>query len=94
MREWLDTLGRFNVPCALVSALDRQTVQVCRAASARAMLEHQDSKAALANCCVLLAVLQLSHMQLCRPEPRSCLLIFLRQCITWVLDPACVSSSC
>lgn len=28
VREWLDTLGRFNVPCALVSALDRQTVQV------------------------------------------------------------------
>lgn len=26
--EWLDTLGRFNVPCALVSALDRATVQV------------------------------------------------------------------
>lgn len=28
VREWLDTLGRFNVPCALVSALDRKTVQV------------------------------------------------------------------
>ena len=28
VREWLDTLGRFNVPCALVSALDRSTVQV------------------------------------------------------------------
>lgn len=31
VREWLDTLGRFNVPCALVSALDRQTVQAALA---------------------------------------------------------------
>jgi hypothetical protein len=28
VREWLHTLGRFNVPCALVSSLDRTTVQV------------------------------------------------------------------
>ena len=27
VREWLDTLGRFNIPCALVSSLDRGTVQ-------------------------------------------------------------------
>jgi phosphoglycolate phosphatase-like HAD superfamily hydrolase len=31
VREWLDTLGRFNVPCALVSALDRSTVQAALA---------------------------------------------------------------
>ncbi|KAF8066387.1 PYRP2 [Scenedesmus sp. PABB004] len=31
VREWLDTLGRFNVPCALVSALDRQSVQAALA---------------------------------------------------------------
>lgn len=31
VREWLDTLGRFRVPCALVSALDRQTVQAALA---------------------------------------------------------------
>jgi phosphoglycolate phosphatase-like HAD superfamily hydrolase len=31
VREWLDTLGRFNVPCALVSALDRATVQAALA---------------------------------------------------------------
>lgn len=31
VREWLDTLGRFNVPCALVSSLDRQTVQAALA---------------------------------------------------------------
>ena len=27
VRQWLDTLGRFNVPCALVSALDGETVR-------------------------------------------------------------------
>jgi beta-phosphoglucomutase-like phosphatase (HAD superfamily) len=31
VREWLDTLGRFNVPCALVSSLDRATVQAALA---------------------------------------------------------------
>eukprot|EP00882_Tetradesmus_deserticola_P008928 GHRQ01009418.1.p1 GENE.GHRQ01009418.1~~GHRQ01009418.1.p1 ORF type:complete len:383 (+),score=146.30 GHRQ01009418.1:255-1403(+) len=31
VREWLDTLGRFNVPCALVSGLDRSTVQAALA---------------------------------------------------------------
>lgn len=35
VREWLDALGKFNVPCALVSTLDRSTV---RAALARMTL--------------------------------------------------------
>jgi beta-phosphoglucomutase-like phosphatase (HAD superfamily) len=35
VREWLDALARFNVPCALVSSLDRATV---RAALARMTL--------------------------------------------------------
>ena len=31
VREWLDALGKFNVPTALVSALDRSTVQAALA---------------------------------------------------------------
>lgn len=31
MREWLHVLGKFSVPCALVSALDRATVQAALA---------------------------------------------------------------
>jgi hypothetical protein len=31
VREWLEVLGKFNVPTALVSALDRGTVQAALA---------------------------------------------------------------
>jgi hypothetical protein len=60
VREWLDTLGRFNVPCALVSSLDRSTVQVCVRVSPHAAAPAQ--KRSFFKCC--------STCMLARDAPR------------------------
>lgn len=49
VREWLDALGKFNVPCALVSSLDRGTV---RAALARMTLHDHFSAMVRRKGCV------------------------------------------
>jgi hypothetical protein len=56
VREWLDTLGRFNVPCALVSALDRQTVQVRKAAKLPAGLAGERCLPLRLQSCLCIAV--------------------------------------